>query len=306
MAGKGTPDWIRGSDQEVRDRLQETKQRFSAAAPYEVLGIAADADEKVIRAAFLSCTKIFHPARFARRPEDVRELSNEVFLLMKEAHDDITSAPAKANAEQAPMRPKAKGTGQRSSAVLVSPKSTTPSSGTAPPRATTASDANRTPRPSGKGTMPGRVSAATRRRLMAQKRAETNNPELAAARRKSPPSNLKDVVKAVKDRSGPDEAERFAEAKKLLAGKDFKGAADAFRRLAAGNPDERQYRAYLHYTWASEARIAGDLEKARAEYNRALQKYPDFTRAKQDLERVTPQPKKRKSGLFNKLFGDDN
>ncbi|HUS29002.1 MAG TPA: hypothetical protein VMZ53_10835 [Kofleriaceae bacterium] len=60
--------------------------------PYSALGISEYATTEDIRAAFLSLTKQFHPARFGRMSTDLQRLSNEVFLGIKSAHDQLQRA----------------------------------------------------------------------------------------------------------------------------------------------------------------------------------------------------------------------
>ncbi len=60
--------------------------------PYAALSIAESAGAEEVRAAFLQLTKQFHPARFGRMSGEVHRLANEVFLGIKEAHDELTKS----------------------------------------------------------------------------------------------------------------------------------------------------------------------------------------------------------------------
>lgn len=60
--------------------------------PYSALSVAESASAEQVRTAFLQLTKQFHPARFGRMSGDVHRLANEVFLGIKEAHDQLTKS----------------------------------------------------------------------------------------------------------------------------------------------------------------------------------------------------------------------
>lgn len=79
------------ADEERRARavLAEMQMRISQG-PYAALSIAEAASAEEVRAAFLQLTKQFHPARFGRMSSEVHRLANEVFLGIKDAHDQLT------------------------------------------------------------------------------------------------------------------------------------------------------------------------------------------------------------------------
>jgi len=83
MTGKGTG----GADVRLRQELE----RLKFADPFLVLGVAPSADAPAIRWAFLELTKRYHPNRFARERQEVRELANEVFLLVRRAYDVLSN-----------------------------------------------------------------------------------------------------------------------------------------------------------------------------------------------------------------------
>ena len=77
-------------DDEARARatLNEMQRRISGG-PYAALGITETATTDEVRTAFLALTKQFHPARFARLSPELHRMSNEVFLGIKSAHDQL-------------------------------------------------------------------------------------------------------------------------------------------------------------------------------------------------------------------------
>ena len=62
--------------------------RISSQGPSVALGMEdSGATPESVRAAFLTLTKQFHPARFGRMSTEIQRLSNEVFLGIKAAHE---------------------------------------------------------------------------------------------------------------------------------------------------------------------------------------------------------------------------
>lgn len=60
------------------------------ADPRLALGLTPTANSADVRTAFLTLTKQYHPVKFARCDAAVQRLANEVFLLLREAHDVVT------------------------------------------------------------------------------------------------------------------------------------------------------------------------------------------------------------------------
>ncbi|HVV83644.1 MAG TPA: hypothetical protein VHE35_11275, partial [Kofleriaceae bacterium] len=60
--------------------------------PQRAMGLHAGATPDDVRRAFKEMAKRYHPARFARREQDVVRLANEVFLAMREAQEDLLAA----------------------------------------------------------------------------------------------------------------------------------------------------------------------------------------------------------------------
>lgn len=80
-------------DEELKARalLAEMQLRITAG-PHATLGVEANAASEQIRSAFLQLTKQFHPARFGRMSTELQKLSNEIFLGIKGAHDQLQKA----------------------------------------------------------------------------------------------------------------------------------------------------------------------------------------------------------------------
>lgn len=66
--------------------------------PDGVLQIAPGSGHRAVRAAYLETVKRYHPHRFARMGDEIESLANEIFLLVKEAYDQLSA--------EAPRRPR--------------------------------------------------------------------------------------------------------------------------------------------------------------------------------------------------------
>src|SRR6266576_2481303 len=89
--GSGYARKVPGDDEErMHATLVEMQQRI-AKGPHNALGVTHTATHEDVRAAFLSLTKRFHPARFARASSELQKFSNEVFLGIRSAHDTLVS-----------------------------------------------------------------------------------------------------------------------------------------------------------------------------------------------------------------------
>jgi len=253
--------------------IEEAAARAALAAmaprlgepPHALLGVAADAPPDVLRAAFLRLTKRYHPTKFARFSPDVVRLANEVFLTIKRAYDQLAAASAV-------PRPTAvaSGTGavpQRGSGTIAPPSRTATTPGAAPPArpkpATTVAPRARTVQGPAPAPAPARPTAA---------------PPIAAA-----------------------PADPFEAAMDLLRRKLWGEARQAFQKLAVAGPQDKRYRAHMHYARAREAMDAGRADEARAELQRALALEPDLERAKIALRELSPDPEPG-GGLLKKIF----
>jgi tetratricopeptide (TPR) repeat protein len=71
-------------------RLRSEFDRLKSADPFQVLGLAPSADLPAIRWAFLELTKRYHPNRFARETAPVRDVANELFLVIRRAYEVLS------------------------------------------------------------------------------------------------------------------------------------------------------------------------------------------------------------------------
>jgi hypothetical protein len=267
----GEPD-----ESSARQTLIEMQLRI-ATGPHVALGLTeASSSSEQVRGAFLQLTKRFHPARFGRMSQDVQRLSNEVFLGIKSAHDQLMrvasntrgSAPMPIVAESSQAYDRRIAPGQ----PLVTPRTLTP-------RALTPVRGVPVMQPP---TQPPTVS-------------RTPTPPLTpprgtpAQRSPSPPLGSRALIDPPSQRSAPrlapafDERAQLQHALDLMKAGDYRAAREALHSLAARVPQSRQYRGLLCFARGREAHVASRFDDAALEYQRALQLDPDLVQAKQAL-----------------------
>jgi hypothetical protein len=255
-------DWTRGTDTEVRTALERELDRLGRADPFEILGVEYGADEDAIRAAFLQATKVLHPNRFARRERAVTRVANEVYLRVKDAYYAIAE-------EQ-----------DRTALLAKLGKGTSPGRDAGKDRA----------RPVRAAGTDGDKPAAPRRNRFRRRRP--------AARAVTTPDEIAKQVMA-RDLASDDEIEA---AKALLDAGKPGDARQAFHKLAAAHSKDRRLRQWLHLAMGREHEAAGDVDRARAEYRRALDVDGEFAPARAAMDELPAAEPAAKKGLFSRLF----
>lgn len=98
-------------DGEVRRQLERELRRMRSTTADGVLEIAPGSGHRVVRAAYLATVKRYHPHRFARMGSEIEALANEIFLLVKDAYDQLsaeaTRRPKRTPAPRRSRRPSA-------------------------------------------------------------------------------------------------------------------------------------------------------------------------------------------------------
>jgi tetratricopeptide (TPR) repeat protein len=258
-------DWHSASDAEVSARLQQLlEQARDTDDLCERLGCQ---DTTGARAAFLAATKTYHPNRFARRPEEVRRLASEYFLLLKETYDELKVY------EQDQKLTSLREAARRKPSVR--------------------------PRTSSDGDSPERDGLRKRRQEELRKRLQARAPTTEPKRRTT--AQIRAAQPAAEDSRG-DHEQRFDEAVRLLQGGELERASEIFRELATARTQEKRFRLYMHYSQGRIQQRDGNHDEARAEYKRALGLDASFAPALQSMSSL-PETGRRKAGLFSKLFG---
>jgi hypothetical protein len=95
---------VAGFDEaQARAALTTMLERL-AKGPFVTLGIDPSATAEDVRQAFLTLTKRYHPAKFARMSGELQRQANEVFLQIRGAHDTIARSLPKASKRTPVMR----------------------------------------------------------------------------------------------------------------------------------------------------------------------------------------------------------
>jgi tetratricopeptide (TPR) repeat protein len=284
----GNPDPSTRGESEARNALQAMAPRLGEA-PHALLGVAPDATPEQLRAAFLKLTKQFHPTKYARFAPDVVRLANEVFLTIKRAYDQLTGpvrASGTGSIPAATPRPATTpGVAPRPGPTPPRPSSAT---GSPPTRAATPTPGQRAQTPAPRATTPG-----TTPRAPSPPPRATTTPGTGPARG-VPPTGAPRPAPA----SAADDA--WEQAQDLLRRKLWGDARQAFHKLAVASPQEKRFRAYMHYARGREAHDAGRADEARAELQRALALEPDLAVAKRALDDLPPEPPS--GGLLSRFF----
>ncbi len=283
-------------DDEARARAAlVAMQRQLAQGPHIALEVAEMATAEQVRAAFLELTKQFHPARFARMSPELQKLSNEVFLGIKDAHERMLRALGASLRPQvssgqpvrptAPMLSRSPGTnpgvvpvrtGKPPTPALGVPTTRpTPAFGVAIPRTLTPGVSRAGSPPVRPAAMPQRPTGP--RPVTPNKPGDSLDPGTLRYSGSPPAGPNRPVF---------DEQAAFKDAVALLAAESWTPARLALHALAVRVPQSRQYRALLCYARGKEAQVAGKLEDAVLEFQRALQLDPDLVPAKQGLSEV--------------------
>ncbi len=77
-------------EEAVREEFTAMAQRMRGANLFEVLGVAQNAEDEVVRAAYVDLAKRTHPDRYSGSSEAIRRLAEEVFGRVSLAHETLT------------------------------------------------------------------------------------------------------------------------------------------------------------------------------------------------------------------------
>jgi hypothetical protein len=312
------------ADDEVQAKavLTEMQVRLSHG-PHEALGLQdVSATPEGVRAAFLTLTKQFHPARFGRMSNELQRLSNEVFLGIKAAHESVlrslgvvarggrmnqtsqitgvmpvlTAEGTNKTARLGSPQPRAIGTQPQQPqpaiprtltptrhGVGLQGKSNTPPFGVRVTAARPGTPPQTTPQP----TTP-RPGTPPQRPVTPQSSSRASTPNLTG-----PP---KPVTLDPETTRGTGEWQQLAKPTAVfderaelqlvldaLTQKNWGAAKALLNGLAARVPTSKKYRALIAYTRGREAQAASRGEDAAQEFQRALQLDPDLQQAKSAL-----------------------
>lgn len=223
-------------------------KRKATASPFQVLDVAPDAGERVIHAAFLQATKRLHPNRFAREPQDVRDLASEAFLIVRKAWSELEDEHKRKQWRE-----------------KVAARSSASPYGPAPTPAPHVPVRSNPPIP-----MPHAPAAAPAAALPASHATPTA-------------AGASTLLEQVRSRDL-----RTEQAITLLGAGKAAEARAILEHLIAEDAGARKARLYLHYARAHVLREAGKPDDARRELERALALDPKFAPALAELNTLGP------------------
>lgn len=248
-------------------------QERLAGGPHAALGISQAATAAEIRAAFLQLTKTYHPARFGYMSSELQKLSNEVFLLLRAAHDAIARPARAAAAARADRSGNFPAIGSKITGPLpVQPAAISPARAAPGGRSTSPSlsaPPAPVPAPSRTTTPPSGMRLGV---LRPPAQPGQPAPPRPGALRPTPlpvPARLED--------------RELATALEHMQRGQWDAARAILAALAARAPDVPRFRALQSYARGREAQLAHRLDEARVELQDALQIDPDLSLAKTAL-----------------------
>jgi hypothetical protein len=264
--------------------------------PYGAMGLTGTPTPAAVRTAFLSLTKQFHPAKFARMSPEVQRFSNEVFLALRAVHDQL-SRPSVAprpspGSSTGPQRaiagapPIASGTGPPPTGptgpqriVPSAPVSSASASGTGPRSVPVGASATRAPSAQGSQAMRPTTSSGPNPPVTTEPPRRPSSPSLPAVRTAAA-SGPRAVVPPGPATQSPGTNTGLAPILELLR----LGQLAAGRAALEASPNRTPHaQALLHYARGREAQLAKRIDDARVELQDALALDPDLQLAKTAL-----------------------
>lgn len=254
---------------DLASRLKAELGRLKAVDPFKALGLPQNADGEAVRRAFLNLTKIRHPNRFARESAEIRDVANELFLVIRRAYDVLSSEEGR------------KQWRERLGAGSVD-RTPTPQPAPQP----------KTPAPAPAPAPPVSPPPVARPQTVPPARRMPTTPPVTGR----PPEEVQAMLESVRTRG-----QRLDDALALLARGKYREAREALFQIAAEDPQSKRTRVQLHLAWGLEHLSESRPAEAQRELERAVALDPECQEAQQALRKAQEQQKK--GGLFGKLFG---
>ncbi len=298
---------MHADDAELAARLKAELERLQNSDSLAVLGLRDGAGQTEIRAAYLQATKHRHPNRFARNSREVVRLSNEIFLIIKGAYQELTGVRRRrrltTNTDVVRTRPRTTGLRPRSPTrppPRVTPEPTPVVTSRATPRVTPRPSRPTNPRPTPRSTEPGgRPGVRERRRSTGPVRTATTlqgspppPPEQSRPQPRIPPRTRVQFRqqtrpgrpgRAATERSfsgTPSIDDEFRRALQLCKLRQWSEARRILQTLALQQRHDPKFQVYLHYVQGQELVEMGNTSYALDQFRRALDIDPSFELAR--------------------------
>ncbi|HVV86268.1 MAG TPA: DnaJ domain-containing protein [Kofleriaceae bacterium] len=272
--------------------------------PFQVMGVAYDADAATVRSAFAELTKRYHPDRYTRYTStQVRSLAAEIFIVIRDAYrrlaDDATRARTLASLgmrasvkvpsrAEAPTR--ADSPAARASGVAPTQRSITPAPISMPPAAIPPPPAHAAvPEP-----IPGDVQIIPSGPIKA---VPQPSQKIASEPVRRPASA--GAIAPVSDEHKAD----FRAAEGLLEAGRYEEALAVFKIYARKNPGDRQARAGIELAEGLRSLAQRDRMEAAQRFEAVLEIDPTNERAARELADMRRLATNERKGLLSRLMG---
>lgn len=284
-------DVVPGHASDVAQRLEAELARLRSADPFRALGLTPSADTAEVRRAYLALVKTWHPNRYAREEQDVRDLVNEIFLHVRRAYEQLADEDKRRTWRERvrPAAPARTGTTTGTAPAIAPP----PPAGTAPAAAAPARTGATPGSAPAMATPPRSPTAPAPPPAASPAKVNVRPPTTPGTGRS--PEEVQALLEAARTRQT-----RFEDAVRLMAKGRYREAREALFHIAAEDPQKKRYRAQLHLAWGLEHLADGKPEEAQRELERALGLEPDNAEIREAMRKAQGE---KKSGIFGKLFG---
>jgi len=332
MGSAKTTSMASGAEYQLIMELREELSTLKELDDFEVLGLESAASVSDVRAAFFETSKQWHPDRFQRAGAEVKSLSTQIFIRIKDAYARLgdpkklkeyraARAPrVAAQQEQAPPAARQAQTTAASAAATPSFDAPTAQTASAPfsagqqpaPEAELPPESQRRPRKRRKRST---IANKFMRSVLEQssQRGSGAPRSVGPDRRPSPSpepqpagSSSKRTTESVVGKS-PSLIEADARVSQALACMAGKRHAEAIQLLLSALefvPKHAKARVLLPLSEARLLASEGKRDEAIARYKAVLKLDPQHAEAKRELDEVerAPQPEKKRGGLFSRIL----
>lgn len=284
-------EWVKAKAELIQALWQELAG-MSKLNAFQLLDLPYTANDSEVRAAFQKLSKKYHPDRFTRYESfEIRELANEVFILLRDAYrsladqggrEKLLAAVQAATPGVSPNTPRS--TPQRTPSVKPVP-STAPRAAIATPPASP----KVTPRPVAPQPLPPPLTPAP------QDNAEDADWDMA-----SRPISIASGTAAQSESKKDDDRLEFA--LRFLDSGQYEQALRILRVEARKDPNNLQALAGVELASGRLALADGDRMEATERFEAALEIDPNNERAAREIAEMRRYATSQRRGLLSKLM----
>lgn len=270
----GSPDlsdgdeWVEAESELVK-ALWDELGSMSKMNAFQLLNLSYEATDEEVRRSFGELSKKYHPDRFTRYESfEIRELANEVFILLRDAYRKLATEPGRTDAlKEIDAK---RGTGAPASKNAAVPPPTPPPPPTVPGDATAQGQGPKRTAEPGTGSSPVAITPESKTRA-------PTAPESAGG-------------------------DRVAMAMNVLESGQYEQALRILRAEVRKNPDNPVARAGVELAEGRLALANGDRMEAAERFEAALDIDPSNERAAREIAEMRRYATSQRKGLLSKLM----